>query len=143
MLNRCGKYPKRANPAGLGAALGGPGYAIRGLRVYIQAHPTWVKVSIDGLATKCRHRRWAVFRSVSRGGDFRETALSEKVVATHSPVRRGRWRAGIAPTTIVGRVGKLCRAAEGVGADPAPGSCVGPNDRALSGFKIGFGARPQ
>src|SRR6516162_2577747 len=42
--------------------------------------PTWVKVAIDAWATAAGIADGPVFRSVNRGGDVRETALSEKVV---------------------------------------------------------------
>jgi integrase len=42
--------------------------------------PTWVKVAIDAWAIRTGLTQGAVFRSVSRGGQINETALSEKVV---------------------------------------------------------------
>jgi hypothetical protein len=42
--------------------------------------PTWVKVAIDAWTTRAGIADGPVFRSVNRGGEVRETALSEKVV---------------------------------------------------------------
>src|SRR5579871_708894 len=42
--------------------------------------PTWVKVAIDAWTGAAGIADGSVFRSVNRGGEIRETALSEKVV---------------------------------------------------------------
>jgi integrase len=76
--------------------------------------PTWVKVAIDAWAIRAGLTESAVFRSVSRGGQINETALSEKVVwqllqgyATAAGVP------GIAPHDCRRTCAKLCRAAGG------------------------------
>ena len=49
-------------------------------RVRTVPMPTWVKVAIDAWATVAAIADGPVFRSVNRGGEVSETALSEKVV---------------------------------------------------------------
>jgi integrase len=49
-------------------------------RVRTVPMPTWVKVAIDAWATAAGIADGPVFRPVSRGGEVRKTALSEKVV---------------------------------------------------------------
>jgi integrase len=49
-------------------------------RVRTVPMPTWVKVAIDAWATAAGITDGPVFRSVKRGRQIRETALSEKVV---------------------------------------------------------------
>jgi integrase len=49
-------------------------------RVRTVPMPTWVKAAIDGWAAAAGVGDGPVFRSVNRGGEIRDTALSEKVV---------------------------------------------------------------
>jgi site-specific recombinase XerD len=83
-------------------------------RVRTVPMPTWVKVAIDAWGVPAGLTEGAVFRSVSRGGEINDTALSEKVVwqllqsyATAASVP------GIAPHDLRRTCAKLCRAAGG------------------------------
>jgi integrase/recombinase XerD len=49
-------------------------------RVRTVPMPTWVKVAVDSWATPAGIADGPVFRSVNRGGEVYETALSEKVI---------------------------------------------------------------
>jgi hypothetical protein len=63
--------------------------------------PKWVKVAIDAWATPVGVADGPLFRSVNRGGQIRETALSEKVVwQLNRPYAETAGVAGIAPTTV-------------------------------------------
>jgi integrase len=83
-------------------------------RVRTVPMPTWVKVAIDAWAVPRAINDGPVFRSVSRGGEIHDTALSEKLIwqllqgyATAAGVP------GIAPHDLRRTCAKLCRAAGG------------------------------
>jgi integrase len=83
-------------------------------RVRTVPMPTWVKVAVDTWTVPAGMTGGAVFRSVNRGGQIHETALSEKVVWQ---VLQGYATAagvpGIAPHDCRRTCAKLCRAAGG------------------------------
>jgi integrase len=67
-------------------------------RVRTVPMPTWVKVAIDSWATAATIADGPVFRSVTRGREVRETALSEKVVwQLMRPYAEAAGVPGIAP----------------------------------------------
>ena len=60
--------------------------------------PTWVKVAFDAWTTAAAIADGPVFRSVNRGGQIRDTGLSEKVVwQLIRPYAEAAGVAGIAP----------------------------------------------
>jgi integrase len=76
--------------------------------------PTWVKVAIDAWAAAAGITDGPVFRSVNRGGQIRESALSEKVVwQLIRPYAEAAGVAGIPPHDCRRTCAKLCRAAGG------------------------------
>jgi integrase len=76
--------------------------------------PTWVKVAVDNWATAARIADGPVFSYVNRGGQIRETALSEKVVwQLIRPYVEAAGVGGIAPHDCRCTCPKLCRAAGG------------------------------
>ena len=76
--------------------------------------PTWVKVATDAWTTAAGITDGPVFRSVTRGGAIRNTALSEKVVwQLIHPYAEAAGVAGIAPHDCRRTCAKLCRAAGG------------------------------
>jgi integrase len=113
-------------------------------RVRTVPMPTWVKVAIDAWAAAAGINDGPVFRSVNRGGQVRETALSEKVVwQLIRPYAEVAGVPGIAPHDCRRTCARLCRVA-GVGADPdAAGACVCTDYRALSGNEAGSSARAE
>jgi integrase len=83
-------------------------------RVRTVPMPTWVKVAIDAWAAAAGITDGLVFRSVNRGGQIRETALSEKVVwQLIRPYAEDAGVAGVAPHDCRRTCAKLCRAAGG------------------------------
>jgi integrase len=83
-------------------------------RVRTVPMPTWVKVAIDAWTGPAGIADGPVFRSVNRGGDVRETALSEKVVwQLIRPYAEAAGVPGIAPHDCRRSCAKLCRAGEG------------------------------
>jgi len=83
-------------------------------RVRTAPIPTWVKVAIDVWAAAAEIADGPVFRSVNRGGQIRETALSEKVVwQLIRPYAVAAGVAGIAPHDCRRTCAKLCWAAGG------------------------------
>jgi integrase len=62
-------------------------------RVRTVPMPTWVKVAIDSWTTSAGSSDGPVFRSVNRGGDVYNTALSEKVI--WQPIRPYAAQAGV------------------------------------------------
>src|SRR5215469_8554687 len=83
-------------------------------RVRTVPMPTWVKVAIDAWTGAAGIADGAVFRSVNRGGEIRETALSEKVVwQLIRPYAEAAGVPGIAPHDCRRTCAKLCRAAGG------------------------------
>jgi integrase len=83
-------------------------------RVRTVPMPTWVKVAIDGWTTPAGITDGPVFRSVNRGGEVRDTALSEKVVwQLIRPYAESAGVPGIAPQDCRRTCAKLCRAAGG------------------------------
>jgi integrase len=83
-------------------------------RVRTVPMPAWMKVAIDAWATAAVIAGGPVFRSVNRGGDVRETALSEKVVwQLVRPYAEAAGVRGIAPHDCRRTCAKLCRAAGG------------------------------
>jgi integrase len=122
-------------------------------RVRTVPMPTWVKVAIDAWAAAAGIVDGAVFRSVNRAGQIRETALSEKVVwQLIRPYAEAAGLAGIAPhdcrrimphaalsshlREIVPGCGRR------VGADPnVAGARFGANDRAIFRDEAGPGER--
>ena len=81
-------------------------------RVRTVPMPTWVKVAIDAWATAARFADGPVFRSVNRGGEVREAALSEKVIwQLIRPYAAAAGIPGIAPHDCRRTCAKLCRAA--------------------------------
>jgi integrase len=76
--------------------------------------PTWVKVAIDMWATAAEISQGSIFRSVNRGGQVRDSALSEKVVwQLIRPYAEAAGVTGIAPHDCRRTCAKLCRAAGG------------------------------
>jgi integrase len=76
--------------------------------------PTWVKVAVDAWTTSTGITDGPVFRSVNRGGEVRETALSEDVVwQLLRPYADSAGVPGIAPHDLRRTTAKLCRAAGG------------------------------
>jgi integrase len=76
--------------------------------------PTWCRVAVDSSATAAAITDGPVFRSVSCGGQIRETALSEKVVWQFiRPYAHAAGVAGIAPHDCRRTCAKLRRAAGG------------------------------
>jgi integrase len=83
-------------------------------RVRTVPMPTWVKVAIDSWTTQAGISDGAVFRSVNRGGEVYETALSEKVIwQLIRPYAAIAGVPGIAPHDCRHTCAKLCRAAGG------------------------------
>ena len=83
-------------------------------RVRTVPMPTWCKVAVEAWTTAAGIADGPVFRSVNRGGDVRETALSEKVVwQLIRPYAEVAGVAGIAPHDCRRTCAKLCRAAGG------------------------------
>ena len=97
-------------------------------RVRTVPMPTWVKVAIDSWAAPAGIADGPVFRSVNRGGEVRDAALSEKVVwQLIRPYTQAAGVPGIAPhdcrryaedRIMPNRVG-LCAAAGPLGLDCA------------------------
>jgi integrase len=83
-------------------------------RVRTVPMPTWVKVAIDSWTTPAGIADGPIFRSVNRGGDVYETALSEKVIwQLVRPYAAQAGVPGIAPHDCRRTCAKLCRAAGG------------------------------
>ena len=83
-------------------------------RVRTVPMPTWCKVAVDAWAAAAGIADGPVFRSVNRGGQVRDTALSEKVVwQLIRPYAEAAGVAGIAPHDCRRTCAKLCRAAGG------------------------------
>ena len=83
-------------------------------RVRTVPMPTWVKVAIDPWVAAAEIADGPVFRSVNRGGEIRETALSEKVVwQLIRPYAEAAGVPGIAPHDCRRTCAKWCRAAGG------------------------------
>jgi integrase len=83
-------------------------------RVRTVPMPTWVKAAVDSWTTPTGIADGPVFRSVNRGGEVHETALSEKVVwQLIRPYAAQAGVPGIAPHDCRRTCAKLCRAAEG------------------------------
>jgi integrase len=81
-------------------------------RVRTVPMPTWVKVAIDSWTTPTGIADGLVFRSVNRGGDVYETALSEKVIwQLIRPYAAQAGVPGIASHDCRRTCAKLCRAA--------------------------------
>ena len=99
-------------------------------RVRTVPMPTWVKVAIDVWAMPAGIADGTVFRSVNRGGEIRETALSEKVV--WQLIRLYAEAAGvpgIAPHDCRSMREAVPGGGWGVGADPdASGASIGADD---------------
>jgi integrase len=76
--------------------------------------PTWCEVAIDSWAAAAGIGDGTVFRSVNRGGQTRQTALSEKVIwQLIRSYAEAAGVAGIAPHDCRRTCAKLCRAAGG------------------------------
>jgi hypothetical protein len=72
--------------------------------------PTWVKVAIDTWTALAGITDGAVFRSINRGGEVRQTALSEKVIwQLLRPYAEAAGVPGIAPHNCRRTCAKLCR----------------------------------
>src|SRR6516162_227772 len=83
-------------------------------RVRTVPMPTWVKVAVDAWATAAGIADGPVFRSVNRGAQVRDTALSEKVVwQLIQAYAETVGLKGIAPHDLRRTCAKLCRAAGG------------------------------
>jgi integrase len=83
-------------------------------RVRTVPMPTWVKVAIEAWANAAAIAGGPVFRSVNRGGEVGETALSEKVIwQLIRPYAEAAGVPGIAPHDCRRTCAKLCRAAGG------------------------------
>jgi integrase len=83
-------------------------------RVRTVPMPTWVKVAIDAWTTLAGISGGAVFRSVNRGSEIRDSALNEKVVwQLIRPYAEAAGVPGIAPHDCRRTCAKLCRAAGG------------------------------
>ena len=76
--------------------------------------PTWVKVAIDAWGDPAGIADGPVFRSVNRGAEVHDTALSEKVIwQLIRPYAAQAGVPGIAPHDCRRTCAKLCRAAGG------------------------------
>jgi integrase len=83
-------------------------------RVRTVPMPTWAKAGIDAWAVAVGITAGPIFRSVNRGSQVRETALSEKVVwQLIRPYAEAAGVPGIAPHDCRKTCAKLCRAAGG------------------------------
>jgi integrase len=83
-------------------------------RVRTVPMPTWVKVAIDSWTTPAGIADGSVFRSVNRGAEVHDTALSEKVIwQLIRPSAASAGVPGIAPHDCRRTCAKLCRAAGG------------------------------
>jgi integrase len=82
-------------------------------RVRTVPMPTWVKVAVEAWTRPAGIAEGPVFRSVNRGGEVYETALSEKVIwQLIRPYAAAAGVPGIAPTTVgVTPNAGLCRIA--------------------------------